>query len=199
MTTLIAVQKNGDVELGWDAQMTRANEVSFLKTPKMFVNGDVIYGVTGILRAGDLIETAEFPPYDGSDPRKWIIREMVPELKALFRDEPVLLNEEGAMNEWGLMMIVDGEAFLLDSLFNPTQSIEGIYTMGSGGDYARGALFAGTSVMGALVVAASIDPYTGGALTTCLASKFLEANSEHTSAGDDARLETPTRSQTGDE
>lgn len=174
MTTLIAVQTVDDVELGWDSQMTRANEVSQQVAPKMFVNNGVIYGVAGLNRARDVMETANFPDYDGSDPRLWLIREWVPNAKALLEENPALADEEGSV-EFSVLMVVGGQVFQMDSLFNPTQSTVGIYTMGSGGDYARGALFAGATLMDALHVAADIDPYTGGALTVCKASKFLEA------------------------
>lgn len=173
MTTLIAVQTTTDVELGWDSQMTRANEVSQLVQPKMFVNNGIIFGVSGILRAGDILETMGFPPYESGDPRHWIIKEFIPELKASLADEPMLVDEEGRMEGWGFMMVVAGQAYQIDSVFNPSQAVDGIYTMCSGGDYARGALFAGATIMEALHVAGQIDPYTGGAMTVCKASKYL--------------------------
>lgn len=183
MTTLIMVQRKGDVMLGWDSQLTRSNEKHGLVSPKMFVNGGLVFGVSGTLRAADILETMDIPEYDGSDPRHWLIKEFTPVLREALSKEPALLTEEGSMEGWGFMVVINGQAFHFDSVFSPTQQVDGTYTMGSGGDYARGALANGASVAGALEVAASIDPYTGGAMTICLASEYLEANGEHASAG----------------
>jgi ATP-dependent protease HslVU (ClpYQ), peptidase subunit len=176
MTTLIAIQTSDDVELGWDSQMTITNEALSLVTPKVFVNNGIIFGVSGTLRASDILETMGFPPFEGGNPRLWAIKEFVPELRAAIADESFLTDDDGCLEGWGFFMVVDGQVLQCDSVFNIRQNTEGIYTTGSGGDYARGALYAGATIMEALHVAARIDPYTGGALTVCKASKYLEAS-----------------------
>ena len=189
MTTLIMVQKDSDVELGWDSQLTRSNEKHSLTAPKIFVNGGLILGVTGVSRASDILETTEFPTYDPTlSPRHWLIKVFTPILQEALAAQPYLMTDEGLLEGWGFAVVVEGQVFQFDSMYNPAQQADGLYTMGSGGDYARGALCAGASVAQALEVAASIDPYTGGTLTTCLASTYLAANGEHASVVQDGRL-----------
>ena len=192
MTTLIMVQQDGDVEMGWDSMLTRSNEKHMLVSPKIFLNNGLIFGVSGTLRAADILETTDIPTYAGGNQRHWLIRELTPVLREALSKEPSLLDEDGTAAGWGFMAIVDGQAFQFDSMFNPVQHVSGLYTMGSGGDYARGALMAGASVLGALEVSSIVDPYTGGALSVCLASEYLASNGEHASAGVDGRLERPT-------
>lgn len=158
--------------------MTRANEQSGMVAPKFFVNGGLLFGVSGVVRAMDIIETTRFPPYDGTDPRKWLIMSLVPVLRAAFEDEPGMVSDDGQMDGFGILVVVGGQAFGFDSRLSPGQTTDGIYTMGSGGDYARGALFAGATVMEALHAASAIDPYTGGALMVTSASKYLEAHAD---------------------
>lgn len=187
MTTLIMVQTPEDVILGWDSLMTQNNEAQSLVQPKFFVNGGIIYGVSGTLRAADIIETTEFPKYDAKkypDPRKWIIKEWTPVAMDALVGNPGLLDERGVLDGWNLMMVIGNQAFKLDTLLNPSQVTEGIYTGGSGGDYAWGALLYGQQLEGidefvvldALGVAACIDPYSGGTLTVTKASNYLASS-----------------------
>lgn len=183
MTTLIMRQTDKDVELGWDSQMTRANEATSLVAPKVFVNGGLVLGVTGLTRAVDLLETTEFSAYDPAlSPRHWLIKVFTPALQEALAAQPYLMSDEGTLEGWGFMVVVAGQAFQFDSMYNPAQNSDGLYTMGSGGDYARGALAVGASVLEALEAAARVDPYTGGKLTVTLASEYLASNGEHESA-----------------
>lgn len=179
MTTLVAVQSSTGIQVGYDSQMTRSNEATQMTTGKFFARGGVVYGLAGLLRARDVIETADIPDYDGTHPRMWLLKVWVPAMKAALRGEPSIYDQEaGRAADWSVIVILGGEVFLLDTLFNPSQSERGIYTLGSGGDYARGALYAGISLSGALHVAADIDPYTGGPLVVTTPEKILESENQ---------------------
>jgi ATP-dependent protease HslVU (ClpYQ) peptidase subunit len=175
MTTVIAVQTEDDVILGWDSLATRSNEKMTLVEPKVWCRGGIIFGVSGTTRAMDLLYCIDFPEYDGTDARAWIITRIVPLIQAVLKEngQAALWDAEDGHADMGLILVVDGTAFVLDSLLSPSSTYEGIYTLGSGGDYARGALFAGADVMTALRVAADIDPYTGGHLTVRTASSLI--------------------------
>lgn len=180
MTTLIMVQTPDDVILGWDGLMTNGNESTMLVEPKFFVNNGIVYGLAGTKRASDLLAYEDLPAYDPigyPDRKKWIVREWIPVFRDLLAAEPALVDEDGRLAGCSIVMVVGGQAFELDNLLNAAQSIEGIYTVGSGGSFARGALFAGATVMEALHVAADIDPYTGGAFTVASAREYIRANS----------------------
>lgn len=179
MTTIIAVQTTDDVILGWDSQLTNGNEATQLIQPKVLINNGIIYGVAGVFRVADILECSDLPAYDASkypNPRHWIIKEWTPVFRDELAGEPALFGEKGEALDWRIIMVVGGRAFELDSLLNPTESMEGVYTIGSGASFARGALFAGVSVMDALHIAGRIDPFTGGAYTVATASKYLEAH-----------------------
>lgn len=188
MTTLVLVQTKDDVIMGWDSLVTQSNEAGSIVNPKVFVNGELIFAVAGNTRALDLVETTPFPKYDGTDPRHWLIKNVSPVLWQIKdANDAYLSNESGGM-AFSVLVVVAGQAFQIDSSGSPSQYHDGIYTRGSGGDYARGALYANkiqmpgneldeSDVMLALEVAIDNDPYSGGALTVGFASKYLKANS----------------------
>lgn len=178
MTTLVMVKTNDDVILGWDSLNTNGREQNSGAEPKVFVRDGIIYGVAGSIRGADLVQTADLPVYTEGDPRLWLIREWVPAMRAELANERHLVEENGSLTNVAFMCVVAGQPFEFDSLLSPTQNSDGIYTAGSGGDYARGALYAGASVMEALHVAGRIDAYTGGAYTVAMASRYLEVHGE---------------------
>lgn len=182
MTTLVAVQTKDDVLIGWDSLSTSGSEQSVLVNPKGVVNNNMVFLVAGSTLGIDLVEELEIPDYDGSDPRKWMIRNVAPRLRTMFAEnEENLTDGKGRVNI-GLIGVVGGQAFEFDSTFSPTQNTDGIYTQGSGANYASGALHvlkaAGITqedLLLALEAAASLDAYTGGSFTVGSARKYIES------------------------
>jgi len=192
VTTLLMVQTPDDVLMGWDSQMTSSNETGTLPYPKVFINNGIIYGVTGLSRASDLLQFSELPTYDPAvPPRKWLVTEWVPAFRDIMAGDPSLFDEEtGHIKDFGVMVVLAGQAFQFDVLLNPSQRVEGIYSAGSGGDYAMGSIYNAvvidslatrdtrwatlrTSMIEALEVAARIDPYSGGPFFAVYASDYL--------------------------
>jgi len=189
VTTIIMVQEEDDVLLGWDSLLSRGNESGVLVQTKFVENGGVVMGVTGGINALDMLQYSDLPEYEGQPARKWLVTTWVPAVWERVRELPGLTDEQGQVN-FGLLAVVDGEGFEFDSLLSPYQLVEGIYTSGSGADYARGALFAGADVMEALQIACRIDPYSGGPTFVTHASNYLTSTRE--SAAESGTLGTPT-------
>lgn len=163
MTTVVAVQTEDDVLLAWDSLATRDNEAIDMTEQKVWCRDGVVFGFSGSMRLMDLLYTMEVPEYDGSEARGWVIKELVPAIQKVIEEssQTKFVDEDGGVNA-GIFVVVDGTCFSVDSMLSPLTAKSGIYAMGSGGDYARGALYAGASPMWALEIASQIDPYTGG-------------------------------------
>lgn len=172
MTTLVMVQEDGDVLLGWDSLFTRGNESGVMAEPKFFENGGVIIGIAGPLSGINALRFATLPEYEGQPALRWLTTTWAPAVREVAATHTELCDGEGAAT-FSMFVVVDGEAFEFDTSWVPYQTMEGIYTTGSGGAYARGALFAGADVMTALRVASQIDPYTGGPTFVTRASTYL--------------------------
>lgn len=189
MTTVVMVQQADDVLLGWDSQLTRGNEAANLVCPKVFVQGDYVLAVSGALRAIDVIETLELPVYPGGvDKRHWLIKYFVPVIQEA-AEKYDLIDKERNGWEFGLLLVLDGQAFTFDGAGSVYQTLDGIYTDGSGSDYAKGALLASRfdqlgrgngpvslttgDILLALRVASEVDPFTGGPLFAGGAREYL--------------------------
>ncbi len=185
MTTIIALQREHDVDLAWDGQMTVGNQKHDLLTPKVWCQNGLVFGVAGLLRGADVLSVTEFPDYDGSDARKWLIRYLVPVMREVLKEEQGVMGEQGNV-ELDLFVVIDGTVYEFDGMLSPVSSGDGIYTLGSGGDFARGALVAGADILRALQIAAEVDPYTGGTLTVTSANEMIlrESDSENFSIPD---------------
>jgi ATP-dependent protease HslVU (ClpYQ) peptidase subunit len=175
MTTLVAVQTADDVLLGWDSARSFGNEVMQLAHPKVWVSDGLIYGVSGSARFSDIMYATNFPEYDGSEPRKWLIRELVPAIlrnveasghEAMIRDETGLISA-------GIFVVVDGTVYAFDGALSPTATTDGIYTTGSGGDYAKGALKHGATIYEAIEIACEVDPHSGGEIHIASANHMI--------------------------
>ncbi len=175
MTTVVMVQMEDDVIAGWDSLMGSGNNAYELTSPKVWEHGGLVYGFSGYLRITDIIESLEFPQYDGSDPRLWIIKNWVPVFKEAIVEDPFVYDrEEGTIKGFNVLMVVGGQVFDIDSSVSPTQTADGLYAIGSGAHEARGVLVAGGTVMEALSVAKLCDVYTGGDLTAKSVKSILD-------------------------
>lgn len=173
MTTVILRQLEDDVIIGFDGLATVGdNEAHDLVNPKVVVNGGVVIVVAGLARASSVLEFAELPEYDGQEARRWLSTVWYPKAKEALV-EAGFNPDEGDFREFTLHVVVDCQAFRIDSLGHVSSFKDGLYATGSGGDYAKGAVLAGAKTLRALQIAAELDPHTGGELTVTTASELL--------------------------
>ena len=180
MTTVVAHKTSKGVTWGWDSLMVTGNQAEVMVNQKVFVNRGLIYGVAGSLRALDVVQYAEFPHYDEEeelDARKWLITKWVPYVLDNFKDIPGMLTEDGELDGCSILIGTRDEVFAIDGRLSVSHTPSGVHAMGSGGDYAMGAVMAGATVIEALHIAGNFDPYSGGAYTTVTASSYLDSHS----------------------
>lgn len=170
MTTIIA-RKNADgtVDLGADSQATAGNATRHANK-LTHVNEQMYVGVAGRARYGDIIAYTEVPrihPADLTagdfDARGWLITEVVPAwIQGVKNAESTHLDKD----DWpggGVLVVLARQIFEIYGDFTVCEIPE-FGGIGSGSDYALGALASGKSVQRALEIAAELDPYTGGEL-----------------------------------
>lgn len=68
---------------------------------------------------------------------------------------------DGGADFTALILSVDG-VFEADAYCRPDKILEDFYAIGSGAKAAMGAMYAGATALGAVEIAAKIDPYTAG-------------------------------------
>ena len=190
MTTVVMIHRGGDVVAGWDSMVTNGtHSVSSMTHDKVWVQGGVTYGFAGNLRTLDILQTTKFPEYTEGDARKWITTTWVPTLIESIKDNPFAFDkEEGVLKGVALLMVVGGRVFDVDDSMCPAECEDGVYAIGTGSDFARGALLSGATVMQALTIARDCDAFTGGTLTAKSVKQMIKDASIEEKAEADLRI-----------
>lgn len=171
MTTIIAKRNpNGTVDLGWDSQSTGGGTAH---SEKVTHKNDQIYiGVAGRTRYGNILQYTDVPaihPADyaeeGFDFPGYLITKLVPAWVENLEKQFKKIPDQQEDWPWGVALIViGGRIFQVHHDFTVTESDKDYDGIGSGSEYAMGALASGKSVEKALEIAAELDVYTGGKL-----------------------------------
>lgn len=173
MTTVLAVETDGDVFYAYDSMVTGQNEKSQLEQPKVFVNNGAVYGVAGGLIYLNEFRYAEMPapPEDVAETDRWATMELCPAVRELISIVNPKRSEDGF--ETNLLVAANGRVYEVSGDTGWCRAKSGVYFIGSGGQFGAGALAAGADLYSAIRVAAKLDAYTGYDLTVASASKLL--------------------------
>jgi len=166
MTTIIGIEyANRCVVLGDSRVVGDSKIYSHPDMVKVVTNGNFIVGAAGDVRALQVILHAWKPPVavakDKDNLFQFMIGKVVPSLKQLLTDHN-LLDTKSSDKEFELYVLIafNGNIFEIDSDFAVSRSESGYYGIGTGGDYALGALYAGATPEQAASIAALNDSKT---------------------------------------
>lgn len=191
MTTIVGIQGDGFALICTDSQVTDfvddgyATQLVTLKenAGKVAFNGKYLLGAAGDVRAINLLHHAFQPPAPPPRTRgrkldQFITTKFIPTLRECFEtqgyaapdnDEKQHIAEHGS----SIIVSVNGTIYTIEGDYSWYSDLNGVYALGTGAQYAMGALHAlqtkaklslGTAkkhAMKALAAAAKFDPYTG--------------------------------------
>lgn len=170
MTTILARRDDAKKswDLAWDSKVSpEGNHPEKVK----LINGQFYLGVAGYARHSDVLHYADVPdihPAEFEDPgfdaRGYLITQVIPAWLRILKD--VHGFDPDTNDDWpkgSALIYIAGRVFTTDSIFAVTEHLEST-GIGSGSDYALGALAAGKSVEKAMQIACDLDPGTGGDL-----------------------------------
>ena len=166
MTTIVAVQHEDKVTFGADSQVTGGNgRVSrHAQMTKITKRGEYIIAGSGECAPCDLAQHIWQPPIPTAQDKKdlyhFMIAKVVPSLKECFKDNEYKWNEDDEETKFNFLIAVGGEVFELADDMSICLDARGYYGVGSGSNYAIGALASGRTVKEALQIAADYDAYT---------------------------------------
>lgn len=176
MTTIIAIEHDGGVTLGFDSLCSVGGSGFDLSQEKVFANNGTVFGVAGAVLDANIIRYADLPSPDdaGWDVDRWVTNRLIPALMEAL-DTRAASERHSNKIETGnhTLIIVRGRVYEWYPDTAWTRRIDGLYAVGSGARYALGALAAGASAAGALEIAAARDRATGGRLTVIQAEELL--------------------------
>ena len=177
MTTVIAIQHQDGVEMIADSQINSAGQPYFHSDMvKIVERGKYLIGVAGRVVALQAIQNSWNPPaltasHKGSI-YNFIITKVVPSLKAFIDDSKIFSDKEKEDGDlFSILIVIKGEVFEIDQDYAVARRADGVYAIGSGSDYALGAMMAGASGIEAITIAESLDVNTSSPFITLFQNK----------------------------
>lgn len=162
MTTVVMKEHEGGVWAAWDTQATLGARVMSLVQPKVFVNGPFVFGVAGTLKGLMHIQAAKFDTiFQDESVENYLLLYMIPEIRDILKSVDEEPNEGGSF-ELDIVVGINGKLYDISGLNEPLQQTTGVYALGSGSDYALGALEMGATPIEAVQVAVKYDAFSGG-------------------------------------
>lgn len=163
MTTVVAIQTDDGVVMVADSQINSGGKPYFHDDMvKIVERGKYLIGIAGRVVALQAIENSWNPPtlstaFKGST-YNFIITKIVPSLKAFIDESKMFSEKEKEEGElFSILLAIKGEVFEIDEDYSVARRSDGIYAIGSGADFALGALMAGSQPIDAIQIAASFD------------------------------------------
>ena len=163
MTTIIGVQSTEGCVIVSDSRVVADGKVyNHPNMVKAIVNGNYIIGGAGDYRALQVVLHGWTPPLVTAKAKQnlyeFVINKVAPSLKSTLTEAGIEFtkssDDDSSKFELSLLIGINGSLFEIDSDFSVAMNKDGLYGIGSGGDYALGALYAGVGAIEAMEVAA---------------------------------------------
>jgi ATP-dependent protease HslVU (ClpYQ) peptidase subunit len=177
MTTILALESEHGVTIGFDSKVSYGWEHADLEQPKVFTNGELVFGCSGALLDANVIKYADLPALapDNWDIDRWVTNELIPAITEALHNRNVPEYKNGKIETGGTYLaVVRGRVYRIAHDTSWTRHTGKHYAIGSGSEFALGALAAGASVREALDIAQQHDSATGHRMTVVQASELLE-------------------------
>jgi ATP-dependent protease HslVU (ClpYQ) peptidase subunit len=136
MTVIVGFEFDNRVFLAGDVQGTGYNSKVIHTTPKVFNKKGVLFGYTSSYRFGQVLEhnlADPVVPQDDVEVYRWLITVLVPDIRQALKDNGF---EKGG----NCLIGVRGQLWELQDDFSVLRSVKGYSAVGSGYEYAIGAL-----------------------------------------------------------
>lgn len=150
MTCIVGLVKRGTVWLGADSAGTDGRlQRTIIKDPKVFVRGDIAFGVCGSPKVMDALAHSIQLPHQvpGINDREFLVGELVPAIRAgLVKLDAASSTDSGVQYEGEMLVGYRGALYKLQGNFQLIQSADGFDSTGSGGQLALGSLRATRNV-----------------------------------------------------
>jgi ATP-dependent protease HslVU (ClpYQ) peptidase subunit len=162
MTTIIGVQNADGCVIASDSRVAEGGKVyTHPEMVKAVERGSYIIGGAGDYRALQVVLHGWQPPLVNAKAKQnlyeFVINKIAPSLKATLTEAGIDFGKSSDSDdkfELQIIIGINGYLFELDSDFAVAMNDTGLYAIGSGGDYALGALHAGASILDAMRIAA---------------------------------------------
>lgn len=168
MTCIVGVASRGQVVIGGDSAGVQGSELSIRRDPKVFRKGPMVFGFTTSFRMGQLLQHAFTPPplpKRGANLHRYLVADFVDALRVELKAKGWAQTKESQEIGGTFLIGVRGRLFRVCDDYQVAEAFDRCDAVGSGGDFALGALQATVAyaaryrVKVALAAAARYSPY----------------------------------------
>lgn len=143
MTCIAAVEHAGVVWMGGDSAISDDSFISTFIEPKVWVNGEFVFGYCDGPRFGAILRHSFVPPKVKGNIDKYLTNEFVPKLKDAFaKDTELQSDSEGKYPQIEFLFGLRGKLYVCDSRYRIGRPHDGFAATGSGLHIATGVLYA---------------------------------------------------------
>ena len=170
MTTIVAVQGGSIATIGAESYTTYGDRPFVHKDIKKIIkSGRWLIAAAGDARVCDIINSWKPPhPRGNKNLYEFVATTVIKSLRKAIGDYTTQSKDDG----FDLLLVINGEVFQITNDFTLLRSNSGIYGIGSGADYAVGALMAAASVEDAIKIAIKLDINSGGPIQIELSERL---------------------------
>jgi ATP-dependent protease HslVU (ClpYQ) peptidase subunit len=172
------VEHETGVTIGFDSRVSVGYTYSDLEADKVFANNGIVFGVAGAVLDAQIMQYADLPnPEDGGwDTDKWVTNELVPALMDAMDNRGALERYAGKIESNShSLIVVRRRVYELFAGGAWIRRVSGKYAIGSGSQFAMGAMEAKVPVQHALEIAAQHDSGTGNRIRVIDLDELLGA------------------------
>lgn len=171
MTTIIGLQHDNGCLLVADSLLTDGSGRKYWHPDmkKLAERGNFIVGTSGDWQFCEVIQHKWNPPMPTAKDKKdlfaFMIQKAMPTLRQCLIENGYTFDDSNDKKDgerFHLLIAVCGTIFDVDEQLSVTMSNDGVYAVGSGGDFALGALHAGADAYKAMEISAKLSALTAG-------------------------------------
>jgi ATP-dependent protease HslVU (ClpYQ) peptidase subunit len=143
MTAIVAVVKEGKVWIGGDSAGTSGWSLSTVADPKVFINGEFIFGYTTSFRMGQLLEHSFTPPEpdENQNCTKFMVKKFIPAVKDCLKDGKFQKTKEEQDVGGNFLVGYRGQLYSIESDYQVMKVKQNYNACGCGKDISLGSLF----------------------------------------------------------
>lgn len=153
MTTIVGVETKNGFTIAADSQTTEGERAWISKdTKKITEVGEYVIAGAGVSNLCDVALYGWQPPeYDGTDLYTFMVSVFIPALRGLHTDVPK--ETDGA----SFLVGINSKLFYIGEDYAVLRTNTGLYGIGSGANWAIGAISAGATIKEAMKIAVKLD------------------------------------------
>ena len=144
MTCIIGLADAGKVYIAGDSAAVADWDMQICKNPKVFVNGEFVFGYTDSFRMGQLLQYSLVPPrrHPDTDVLRYMVTDFIDAVRACFRDAGFAQRDCEVESGGNFLVGYQGRLFEVQRNYQILENVEGVAAIGCGYQVALGALLA---------------------------------------------------------